>query len=136
MLSNPPSSGKLHLRAGAAFPHFYHHSLFFYIISPRLASPPPLCCLVFSSCLCSYLLPHYFNFDYVLFFLLLPPPPPLPLRFPGPHFLSLGEFWIRESFWCQAATILHVNKKDGWKHSESCTETFSPASFPCLVLLW
>lgn len=28
---------------------------------------PPLCCLVFASWLCSYLLPQYFNSDYVLF---------------------------------------------------------------------
>lgn len=96
---------------------------------------PPLCFLVFASWLCSYLLPQYFNSDYVLFLSSAVFFPSLPLRFPGPHFLSLGEFWIRESFWCQAATILHVNKKDGWKHSESCTETFFQlvchASFCC-----
>ena len=54
-----------------------------------------------------------------------------PLRFPVPGFcLSGGGFRIREAFWCRAASIPHVNKKDGWKHSG---RTFVPASLPRLV---
>lgn len=82
---------------------------------------PPCYCSVFCLSLCSCLLSLYFNSDFVLFFLLLFLSP---LPFPVPRFLSLGEFWITEAFWCQAATILHVNKKDGWKRSGSCTGTF------------
>ncbi len=108
-----------------AFPFFYHHSLFLYSISPRLASPPSS--LLLLSFLSLFVLtfflytltPTLFCSFFCSFFL-----SSLPLRFPVPRFLSLGEFWITEAFWCQTATILHVNKKDSWRHSGSSTGTF------------
>lgn len=67
--------GKVHLRAWACFLFLLSSfSFFLYSISPRLALhsiPPPSYCLVFLLSLCSYLLPLYFNFNFVLFFLLL-----------------------------------------------------------------
>lgn len=54
-----------------------------------------------------------------------------------PHFLSLGEFWIRAAFWCQAATVLlHVNKT-GWLEAqwERLWTLFSLFAIPFFFLL-
>lgn len=115
----------------SAFPFFYHHFLFSYSI----ASPcnPSLLPPIAQFSLCVFVLTFLspdFDSDFVLFFPLCffffssTPPLSLSFVFPAPRFLSLGELWIREAFWCQTATILHVNKKDGWKHSGSRTGTF------------
>lgn len=91
-------------------------------------------CLAVSQYLCSHLLPLYF--DFVLFCLYTPlPQVSPPLCFLVPHCLSLGEFWIRGVFWCQAATILHVNKKGWFEAQWELQRTFSSARLPCLVLL-
>ena len=124
--------GKLHLRAWVCFSFLLSSFSFLIQYSLALQSlPPPSYCPVFSLCLCSYL-----SFSRLwlrlcsvlssVFFFFFPSTPSLSLSFvfPAPRFLSLGELWIREAFWCQTATILHVNKKDGWKHSGSRTGTF------------
>lgn len=139
LLWNPPSLGK------ATSERLSLLLLSFIIILPSytvyclvLHSLPPLSyCSVFSQSLCSYLLYTLTLTLFCSFFCcVFLPSPSLPLHFPVPHFLSLGEFWIREAFWCQAVTILHVNKKDGWKHSGSCTgkkkfQLVCHASFCC-----
>ena len=103
---------------------FYHHSLLQYITSPCI---PSLLLLSFLSV--SLFLPSSSILSLWLCLVLSSAvsPSSVPLHFPVPRFLSLGGrggFWIREAFSCQAATILHVNEKGGWKHSGSSTGTF------------
>lgn len=118
LLRNPSSSGKATSESPSLLFLSFIIMLFSYTVYcfALHSLPPRSYCSVFSPSLCSYRLSLYFNSDFVLFFLLLFFPS-LPRRLAVPRFLSLGEFWIREAFWSQTATILHVNKK-GWLEAQ------------------
>lgn len=124
ILWNPSSSGK-GTSESLSLLSLSFIILFFYT-AYRLALhflPPPFYCLVFSVSLCSDLRCYsltstlFYSVFLLFFFSLLP-------HFSVPRFRSMGEFWIRDAFWCQAATKLHINKKNGWTHNESSMGIF------------
>lgn len=47
-----------------------------------------------------------------------------PSLFPRPWFSSLQGRFVSAGLRARTVPILHVNKKDGWKHSGSCSGTF------------
>lgn len=115
-----------------AFPFFYHHSLFYTAYRLALHSlPPPFHCLVFSLSLCSYLLPLYFNFNFVLFFLLL---------FFHSLFISLslvsslrGSFGSERHFGARLRQYFTLIKRMVGTTMGAAWGYLFPASLPCFV---
>ena len=121
-----------------------HLFILFSFTVHHLASHPlssAFYCLV-SPCLCSHLLPLYFDFVLLCLYA-VPLSRSLTLSLSHFVFLSLisslwGSFGSEKHFGARLQQYFMLIKKDSWRHSGSCREHFLfffSATLPCLVLL-